>query len=115
MKRLFDLVFSFLGLVILSPFFIITSVLLLIFQGWPVFFVQTRVGLKGRTFRLSKFRTMKNENKGQPLIVFCGAANNGWFAENDTQISSYLDTVEKSKANGRYLNIRGQNQRQSRS
>lgn len=69
MKRLFDLVLSVVGLVILSPFFVLTSVLLLIFQGWPVFFVQTRVGSKGRTFRLLKFRTMKNDNKGQLITV----------------------------------------------
>lgn len=86
MKRLFDLVFSFLGLVILSPFFIVTSILLLVFQGWPVFFVQTRVGLKGRTFRLMKFRTMKNENKGQ-LITVAG----------DTRVTPIGSLLRKTK------------------
>jgi lipopolysaccharide/colanic/teichoic acid biosynthesis glycosyltransferase len=69
MKRLFDLVFSIVGLAITAPFFVITALLLLIFQGWPVFFVQTRVGLRGQAFRLLKFRTMRNDNRGQLITV----------------------------------------------
>lgn len=69
MKRLFDFVLSLVGLVLTFPFFLITGLLLLIFQGWPIFFVQTRVGYKGRTFRLLKFRTMSNANSGQLITV----------------------------------------------
>lgn len=58
LKRLFDVCFSFLGLVILSPLFL--SIIALIFftmQG-KVFFIQPRVGRGGQIFQFYKFRTM---------------------------------------------------------
>lgn len=59
-KRLFDVCFSFLGLVILSPlFFIIIAFIFFTMQG-KVFFIQPRVGRGGNIFRLYKFRTMYN-------------------------------------------------------
>jgi sugar transferase EpsL len=58
-KRLTDLVLSLVLLVICSPVFILIAVLLLL-CGTDPFFVQERPGLKGRIFRLIKFRTMRN-------------------------------------------------------
>ena len=58
LKRAFDLVASFLGLVLLSPLFLILSIWVKLDSRGPVFFTQTRVGLDGRNFRMFKFRTM---------------------------------------------------------
>jgi O-antigen biosynthesis protein WbqP len=57
MIRFFDFIFSFLGLIILSPIFIILIVLGLFDTGSP-FFVQERVGLNKKPFFLVKFRSM---------------------------------------------------------
>jgi undecaprenyl-phosphate galactose phosphotransferase len=57
-KRLFDLVASALGLLVLLPVLVIVSVLLLL-EGGPVFFTQMRLGRNGRRFRCFKFRTMR--------------------------------------------------------
>ena len=58
-KRAIDIVMSFLGLIILSPVFLILALLVVIDDPGPVFFTQKRVG-KGKTFfKLHKFRSMK--------------------------------------------------------
>lgn len=58
LKRLFDFVFSFLGLAICSPFFLLIFVLIKIDSKGPGFYLQDRIGRNGRIFRLFKFRTM---------------------------------------------------------
>jgi len=58
LKRLFDIIFSFIGLVILSPVFIIISILIFFNSGIYVFYFQSRVGKDGKDFKLFKFRTM---------------------------------------------------------
>ena len=54
----FDITFASLGLLLLSPLLIIVSGIILIFDGRPIFFRQTRVGINGADFILNKFRTM---------------------------------------------------------
>ncbi|MFA5225033.1 MAG: sugar transferase [Bacilli bacterium] len=58
LKRAFDLLFSFLAIVILVPFFIILIIAVAIDQKGHVFFVQKRLGKNMRLFHLIKFRTM---------------------------------------------------------
>ena len=62
MKRIFDFIASLVGLVLLSPFILILSSFLLIFNGWPVFFIQPRLGKDKIPFNMIKFRTMKKGN-----------------------------------------------------
>ncbi|WP_235957351.1 sugar transferase [Parvibacter caecicola] len=57
-KRIFDVVFSALLLVILSPVFLILAIAIKVDSPGPVFFRQERVTQYGRTFRIFKFRTM---------------------------------------------------------
>ncbi len=64
MKRIFDIFASLIGLVILSPFILILSLLILIFNGWPIFFIQPRLGKNKIPFQMIKFRTMQ---KGDSL------------------------------------------------
>ena len=65
-KRAFDLIFALSLMIILSPIFILISLAVLISSGWPIFYSQTRVGHKGKTFKFFKFRSMI---KGADKIV----------------------------------------------
>jgi len=56
-KRCADIIISILGLIIFTPFMLITSILLL-FSNGPVFFRQERATIHGKTFQIVKFRTM---------------------------------------------------------
>ncbi len=66
LKRLFDIFFSLLGLIILSPALILIAILIKLNSAGPVFFRQERVGKNGRIFKIYKFRTMEKdaEKKG---------------------------------------------------
>ena len=68
-KRLFDIIFSLLGIIILSPIYIIVSILVLIFLGKPIIFKQQRPGKNEKIFNMYKFRTMtdKKDKKGNLL------------------------------------------------
>jgi exopolysaccharide biosynthesis polyprenyl glycosylphosphotransferase len=57
-KRVFDVICSFLGLLVLLPFFALMAIVIKCTSPGPVFFRQTRCGLNGRRFVLYKFRTM---------------------------------------------------------
>jgi len=59
-KRLFDIVASFCALLLFSPLIALVSWRIRKNLGSPVFFRQTRPGLKGRPFEMVKFRTMKD-------------------------------------------------------
>lgn len=70
LKRLFDVVVSALGLVVLLPLFISIGVWIKLDSRGPVFFRQDRVGLHGRLFRIHKFRTMLVQEQGDgPAIT----------------------------------------------
>jgi exopolysaccharide biosynthesis polyprenyl glycosylphosphotransferase len=58
-KRIFDFVTSGLGILALSPLFLIMTILIKATSKGPVFFRQARLGLAGRRFTLIKFRTMR--------------------------------------------------------
>jgi len=58
-KRIFDILFSILAMVILSPLVLIISIFLWVSEGWPVIFSQDRPGFHGKIFRIWKFRTMR--------------------------------------------------------
>jgi lipopolysaccharide/colanic/teichoic acid biosynthesis glycosyltransferase len=81
-KRLFDLLCSVLGLLVLSPLFLLISVWIKLDSQGPVFFKQLRAGKAGRCFHIYKFRTMATDaaNTGKlltlaqdPRITKCGA------------------------------------------
>ena len=57
-KRIFDLIAVTLGLIILSPFILLTAISVRIFLGTPILFRQQRPGYKGQPFFIYKFRTM---------------------------------------------------------
>lgn len=68
-KRLFDIVASAAGLIILSPVFLILIYLIKKNLGSPVFFTQERPGLNGKPFKMIKFRSMRDavDSDSNPL------------------------------------------------
>lgn len=69
-KRLFDILASFFGLLVLWPLLLIVALILKIkMPGGPVFFIQQRVGRHGKLFTLVKFRTMSVGHNGSSVSV----------------------------------------------
>lgn len=60
-KRVFDIISSFLVLVVLSPLILVVSVWIWITMGRPILFLQPRIGHHGKEFYIYKFRTMSDE------------------------------------------------------
>ena len=69
LKRLFDVIFSVVGLIVLSPLILIFSMILFYDKG-PILFKQERVGYHGKPFIIYKFRTMRTdaESDGIPRL-----------------------------------------------
>lgn len=70
-KRVFDIFFSSLGLIVLSPFFLIIAFWIKLDSKGPIFFRQKRIGLSEKPFYIHKFRTMSvdAEKMGKSLTV----------------------------------------------
>jgi len=60
-KRLFDVLFALVALVLASPVMLVTALLVKLTSRGPIFYGQERMGLDGRTFRILKFRTMRTD------------------------------------------------------
>ena len=71
-KRLFDLVFSTIGLILLAPLFVVIALWVKVDSCGPVFFRQVRVGQYGRPFRVHKFRTMQERQEISQLQITVG-------------------------------------------
>ena len=78
LKRAMDLFGATVGLMLLSPFMLITALIIRLESRGPVFFWQTRMGLDGRPFPMIKFRSMRPD-----------AESNGrtWTVENDERVT----------------------------
>lgn len=72
MKRFFDLVASGLGLLVLSPLFLVLAVWIKCDSKGPVFYRQVRVGRNNGDFRLYKFRSMRVGSDKRGLITIGG-------------------------------------------
>ena len=84
-KRIFDVVFSALVTLLTLPITLLISLAIKLTSHGPIFFVQERVGLNGRVFRMLKFRTMKVGNKEDGDTI--------WTQENDprrTYLGAFL-------------------------
>jgi len=70
MKRLFDLVSSGVGLLLLSPLFLLVAIWIKVDSTGPVFFRQVRVGRYNKDFKIFKFRSMRiGSDKGSQITV----------------------------------------------
>ena len=68
-KRVFDIVASFLLLVLLSPVFLVLAIAIKLDSKGPVFYRQVRVTQYGKTFRIHKFRTMVQDADKKALLT----------------------------------------------
>ena len=70
MKRLFDIIASGLGLLVLSPLFLILAIWIKLDSKGPVFYRQVRVGKDNKDFRIFKFRSMRvGSDKGSLVTI----------------------------------------------
>jgi sugar transferase (PEP-CTERM system associated) len=85
-KRLIDVVVSSVGLLISLPVIICSAVLIKLESTGPIFYQQERVGEKGKTFKVVKFRSMRSDaEKDGPV----------WAMENDTRVTRYGSFMRK--------------------
>jgi exopolysaccharide biosynthesis polyprenyl glycosylphosphotransferase len=67
-KRLFDLCFAGVGLLVLTPALLLVALLIKLDSPGPVFFLQRRYGFNQRPFRIIKFRTMHTLDDGEVIV-----------------------------------------------
>ena len=60
-KRIIDVVGSLVAIVLFLPLFLITALCIALEDGWPVLYVQSRIGINGRVFNFYKFRSMRQD------------------------------------------------------
>ncbi|MFM7768658.1 MAG: sugar transferase, partial [Bacteroidota bacterium] len=86
LKRLIDILASAVLLILLSPVFLIVSIIIKITSSGPVFFSQERIGLHGLPFNIYKFRSMRTDaEKGTPKLS----------SENDNRVTPFGKFMRK--------------------
>lgn len=97
-KRMMDLVLSAIGIIILSPLFIILSIWIKMDSKGPAIFKQTRVGLNGENFTIYKFRTMVvNADKKRELDIDPSNLENFVFqSKSDNRITKSGEFLRKT-------------------
>jgi Bacterial sugar transferase len=96
--RLWDIIFAGAGLIVLWPLFATVALLILMFDGRPVLFRQTRIGMSGKPFHIVKFHTMRNEADGAPITA--------GGDERITKAGAWLRRYEKLRLNLQYQRSR---------
>ena len=96
MKRVFDIIFSTLFLIIFSPLILAIALSILIKEGMPVFFIQNRSGINGYSFKFYKFRTMKNIDPALKLSDEDRLTNFGKFLRKYSldELPSFLNVIK---------------------
>lgn len=69
MKRVFDFMVAGFGMLLLAPLLVVLMLLIRIKLGSPIFFVQSRPGLRGREFNMVKFRTMTDSRDPSGVLL----------------------------------------------
>ena len=69
LKRTFDILLSVFAIFLLFPLFLVVSFLIVIDSGFPIFFLQKRIGRGAKEFNIIKFRTMKTNNENITITV----------------------------------------------
>lgn len=97
LKRFFDVILSALSLCVLSPVFLITSVAILLEDGRPVFFTQTRAGKGLKPFIVYKFRSMYKDAdaKLKDLLKDNEQTGHAFKIKNDPRITKVGKFIRK--------------------
>ena len=101
MKRLFDIVASGLGLILLSPLFLVLAIWIKVDSEGPVFYRQIRVGRYNRDFRIFKFRSMRAGSDTGSLITIGGRdpriTRSGYFIRKFKFDEYYIEVIMQEK------------------
>ncbi len=99
LKRTFDIVFSLVFLLVFSPIFLVVALLVKATSKGPVFFLQERVGLDNKVFKMLKFRTMKVQDAQASATV--------WTTKNDPRVTAIGRILRKTSLDEipQFLNI----------
>jgi exopolysaccharide biosynthesis polyprenyl glycosylphosphotransferase len=87
-KRILDIVGSAILIVLSAPVWTLVSILIRVESKGPIFFRQTRVGLRGRPFSVLKFRTMRQDAEAQGAV---------WATKNDPRVTSLGRFMRKTR------------------
>jgi exopolysaccharide biosynthesis polyprenyl glycosylphosphotransferase len=79
-KRAFDFTAALVGLALLTPLFLVVSIVILVTTGRPIFYAQERAGQGGRIFRMFKFRSMRRDAEGQTGPI--------WASDHDSRCTA---------------------------
>ena len=87
MKRIFDFLFSFVSILVLSPFFVLIGLIIKLSSKGPIIYSQERLGFKGRPYQIYKFRSMivNAEEKSGPV----------WTSDDDPRITEIGKILRK--------------------
>jgi exopolysaccharide biosynthesis polyprenyl glycosylphosphotransferase len=86
-KRWLDVIGSVFGMIMLSPFMLLTALLIRLESKGPIFYTQERMGLDGRPFHCIKFRTMREDAE---------ADGPGWTVKDDPRVTRLGRWMRKS-------------------
>ena len=64
LKRIIDVLFSSVAIILASPLFFLIAILILFYDGRPIFFTQERPGLNAKIFKMIKFKSMSSHVSG---------------------------------------------------
>jgi undecaprenyl-phosphate galactose phosphotransferase len=104
MKRFFDVISAGLGIIFLSPIFLLIAFLIRISSKGPILFYQTRIGRNGRAFQMYKFRSMfvtkgEDEERKKMMIEFMQKGQNhesGQKIINEKRITKIGQIIRKT-------------------
>src|SRR6266404_7227887 len=88
LKRMYDVLLSSCGLILLGPLFLLIAALIKVSDGGPVFYRQRRIGLRGRPFFICKFRSMTPQVDGTGLLL---------TADGDARVTKIGRILRKTK------------------
>jgi len=99
LKRAFDILASFVGLIVLSPLLGLVALVVRLTSPGPVFYASSRVGQGGRTFKMLKFRTMSHNSAVDTAT--------GWTQPNDPRVTNLGRWLRRSNLDElpQFLNV----------
>lgn len=86
-KRVFDFVFSLIGIILLSPLLLVLAIVVKTTSKGPIIFKQERVGLHNKTFNMYKFRTMRVQEASEE--------KKGWTVKDDPRVTKPGKTMRR--------------------
>ncbi|SBS76880.1 Exopolysaccharide biosynthesis polyprenyl glycosylphosphotransferase [uncultured Mycobacterium sp.] len=96
-KRAFDIVFTTIAMIVVAPLFALTALAVRLSGPGPVFYVSERIGLKGTTFKMLKFRSMVDgaDAGASAMISADGTSPMFWKAKDDPRVSRVGKVIRK--------------------